>query len=501
MRKLLWILPVMLLLILPAMADTVRIPASATVIADGAFAGNTSLTEVVIPDTVTTIGSRAFADTGLQAVTIAGDPDIADDAFEGCGTTLAVTVPSGSAAEAYFSSRFTLKERVYGAGTYTVGTDIPANVYIIRANTGATATVTVGSIARTFTGSMVLRVKAGETLVLRSATAVVDYEFDQNEGRLTAYKGHGMLRVGTDIEPGSYAMVLSGSSQGKVVWYSDDRLTVARTQLVDSAWLAAGGLIELADGDLIEYTDLRFSGGDGVITRRALLIAQTYSGTSYALKGTVSDASGLRSLLNSLKSTAYTCTLSTDLTASGILSAITSCFADADDDDVSLLYYSGHGYEGGMLVGTDMSGVTPARLRSTMDTISGTKVLLVDCCYSGGLLGSGIRLFASSEGVPAQDYPNAGTAADAASFVSGFNSAFYGSFSARSDDAFNEAPYYVITACAADEVSYEKYDSKTGKTVGIFTYYLCYGAGWDSLNSCALGSRAADNGDGQLTLS
>ena len=55
-------------------------------IGDGAFEGRTSLTKIVIPDTVTTIGERAFYDcTGLVSVTIGkGVTSIGDEAFSGC---------------------------------------------------------------------------------------------------------------------------------------------------------------------------------------------------------------------------------------------------------------------------------------------------------------------------------------------------------------------------------------------------------------------------------
>ena len=74
---------------------SVTIPNSVTNIGDYAFSGCESLTSVTIPDSVTIIGSVAFSDcTSLTSVTI---PDsvtsIGSAAFEGCSSLTSVTIP------------------------------------------------------------------------------------------------------------------------------------------------------------------------------------------------------------------------------------------------------------------------------------------------------------------------------------------------------------------------------------------------------------------------
>lgn len=63
------------------------LPAGLREIEEQAFAGNTSITTLVIPNTVTSIGAEAFEGcTGLTEVTIGGhDVAVADDAFKNCG--------------------------------------------------------------------------------------------------------------------------------------------------------------------------------------------------------------------------------------------------------------------------------------------------------------------------------------------------------------------------------------------------------------------------------
>ena len=65
-----------------------------TTIGDGAFYGCSGLTSVTIPNNVTTIGSSAFAETGLTSVSIWGTvTSIGQDAFYGCANLKDVKLP------------------------------------------------------------------------------------------------------------------------------------------------------------------------------------------------------------------------------------------------------------------------------------------------------------------------------------------------------------------------------------------------------------------------
>ena len=81
-----------------ALADEPFFPDGLEEIDDEAFYGDTSLTELVLPDTVRRIGSLAFADTGLTSVRFTDAvTEIADDAFDGIGRP-EVYAPEGSYA-------------------------------------------------------------------------------------------------------------------------------------------------------------------------------------------------------------------------------------------------------------------------------------------------------------------------------------------------------------------------------------------------------------------
>lgn len=91
-----------------------------------------------------------------------------------------------------------------------------------------------------------------------------------------------------------------------------------------------------------------------------------------------------------------------DVTSTGVLAGlILDTFEDADEDDVSIFYISTHGlwYEemgsSGMTLllsdGERETGLTAHQLRSMFDQIRGTKVLMLDACHAGAMIGKGVN--------------------------------------------------------------------------------------------------------------
>lgn len=159
--------------------------------------------------------------------------------------------------------------------------------------------------------------------------------------------------------------------------------------------------------------------------------------------------------------------------AEALAYAIRWAFADAKEGDVSLLYLSTHGEfdtshnnpEGQLLLsdGALEDRITAQELNEIFDEIPGTKVLLVDACNSGALIGKGVS-------------PEVG--------------------SMRVARTFQSEEYKVLTSSGASEPSWYLLPTMEHAPPGssYFTTALVAGAG-------LIGSYAADfNRDGTITL-
>lgn len=218
-------------------------------------------------------------------------------------------------------------------------------------------------------------------------------------------------------------------------------------------------------------------------TYRALVIGQTYAGTGNALNGTRNDATAIRNMLNTMSATGYQVTYRIDLSASGILSNITSAFSGATSNDVSLFYYSGHGLLTsdsdwlGSLCGVDDQFVNPTALRNRLDTIPGKKIIIIDACHSGNMIGK---------------------SADTAS-TDAFTQQFINAFANSAKSNLATGGYYVLVAASKTQSSYET--NVGGVYAGMFTRGVCYGSGWNEISSSRLSSLNADaNGDSFVAL-
>ena len=106
---------------------SIVIPDSVTSIGMYAFANCTSLTSIVIPDSVTSIGDYAFYKcTSLKNVTIPNSvTTIESGAFSGCSALESMTLPFvGGSAAATSSSSSTLFGYIFGTSSYIGGTSI-----------------------------------------------------------------------------------------------------------------------------------------------------------------------------------------------------------------------------------------------------------------------------------------------------------------------------------------------------------------------------------------
>lgn len=230
---------------------------------------------------------------------------------------------------------------------------------------------------------------------------------------------------------------------------------------------------------------------------RAVLIGNTYADTWNALLGPDTDVEGLKKTLEMYGwSGGITAMLNADY--DDMVHGIESAFSDARAQDISLFYYSGHGLDGGELVAADETFISPYLLREMLDAVPGRKVILVDACYSGGMLSDGD---AQGSGLYAP-----GVKHDPQAFQQAFIEAFR--YSAASRSAFGEdasGQYFILTAARwdqeSDTIQWDRdEDGKFEYGYGLFSSLLCDGLGYDYANDDAHEPLADADGDGAVSI-
>lgn len=221
---------------------------------------------------------------------------------------------------------------------------------------------------------------------------------------------------------------------------------------------------------------------------RAVVIGQTYSWNPdiTTLSACKNDMNAMKNMLKNLERTKYV-EIKTLKNAkkSAILSGIDAVFSKADEDDVTLFYYSGHGHgasdsSNGALIGNDGETITPSELRRKLDQYKGKKVIILDSCHSGAMIGRN-QYGLSSKGIAKKIN---------ASFIQAFSSHNEN----RASNYLGGSEYFVITACKGRQLSiaFDKYS--------LFTACFVDGCGWDEINSERTSLNADRNGDGKLTF-
>jgi len=158
-----------------------------------------------------------------------------------------------------------------------------------------------------------------------------------------------------------------------------------------------------------------------------------------------------------------------DRTKAQILSDIAALSKKGIDDDVTLFYYSGHGGQvsrteaGTGLVGVDSRLLSVAELKTALDKIPGTVIVILDACYSGMFIGKG-----ADGGTDSADY----------------NDQVMSAFFSLQPKGLTTGGYHVITACRKAETSLSVGRSVNGKLtyVGLSSYYLATAGGYDFFN-------------------
>lgn len=193
----------------------------------GAFQGDRSLQQIVAAEGTETIGSKAFADTGLTAAFLSGTvKQIADDAFDGCPSTLKIYAPRDSYAASWAADH---------GFTVTVYDDV-AELCTLYMPDGPITLPTEGGVIRlplndtvdctmtcTVDGSWMTCALEDGVLVLTVQPTRVERE---HHAQVTVSCGHGHTHVYELVQP---ALVLT-----PVLQTVYDERTLAKEDVLDS---------------------------------------------------------------------------------------------------------------------------------------------------------------------------------------------------------------------------------------------------------------------------
>lgn len=161
-------------------------------------------------------------------------------------------------------------------------------------------------------------------------------------------------------------------------------------------------------------------------------------------------------------------------TKSNILQGITNVFSEADYNDISYFYFSGHGIwenNTSYLCPTEANYYAPMstyisidELETALSAIPGTKVVFLDSCYSGGFIGKGVEEIQISK-----------------EKLESFNDEVINVFSqTQSKGLLTTNQYKVLTTCHYNQESMGIYPIVPGDfdPYGVFTIALCEGCGY-----------------------
>ena len=154
-----------------------------------------------------------------------------------------------------------------------------------------------------------------------------------------------------------------------------------------------------------------------------------------------------------------------------ILQGIAYTFSEADYNDVSYFYFSGHGIRvnnTSYLCPAETSYYTPMsayisvdELETALSAIPGIKVVFLDSCHSGGFIGKGVEEIQISK-----------------EELESFNDEVINAFSqAQPKGLLTTNQYKVLTSCHYYQECWEIYPEQ-GNPFGVFTMALCDGCGY-----------------------
>ncbi len=215
---------------------------------------------------------------------------------------------------------------------------------------------------------------------------------------------------------------------------------------------------------------------------RALVMGmQRFDDGDYRL-GAVNTTQGMYDLFSrqNYQSGKAQVTMRLDLTRAQAIAAIRSAFAQAKENDVSILYINTHGGLTGRtpwIKFSDGALLTAAQLEKELSKVKGTVVVLLDCCQSGAFISTATQRV--------------------------FGTRFIQAFAAGSSGRLTSSKYRILASTSAAQDSFRllpTQDATESNSSTAFSRSLCEAGGWDLMGDKRTALRADINQDQAVTL-
>lgn len=264
------------------------------------------------------------------------------------------------------------------------------------------------------------------------------------------------------------------------------------------------------------------SQADGIVTYRAVLIGNTYSGTEDELTGTKHSVDSMEDMIKTLKNP-YTEVLKVmDGTKRDMQRAVNRVFSKADADDLTLFYYSGHGavaekssytsedyYDGALYFlkknKRDGEYYATEELKQLFERYQGKKALIIDSCGSGAFVQT-----QSVSGGNREEPHMIMTDAEADGFEASFAEVFSGNAYVPEGDhlpialsgEFRDSDYFVLCGAQKGEYSYQVPVLLDGEYYygSLMSIGIMQGTGYEFLTGWTDSMPADSDMDKQITL-
>ena len=318
----------------------------------------------------------------------------------------------------------------------------------------ATAPITPAILSYIEVLPSVMSLSVGESQTINSVTAYYDDTSSTNINLTDCTYSSSNSACATVSNSGTVTAVSDGSAT-ITISYTEDGVTKTTSAEITVGTVSQSDIVYRAlcvgVGDYIQDNDNDLNAPPYDVDKIRQILQQCRFGTSNTAFSNI----------NYLKDW--------QATKSNILQGISSTFSNADSNDISYFYFSGHGSWVGntfYICPADITSFTDSaisvdELENALSSIPGTKVVFLDTCYSGGFIGKTIDATTASE-----------------EKLESFNDEVVNIFSqTQSKGLLTTNQYKVLTSCHYYQLCWE-IQPEDGDPFGVFTMALCEGCGY-----------------------